>query len=121
MKRRTLVKTVALTILGYAMSRFTRVHAPVLGQDHREMIAAIGEVVLPSTLGSDGRAKAIEAFVTWLDGYKAGVPMSCGYGSQLQNAVVPPSPMLRYPAQFTHLEALAKAKGANFTALPLAD
>jgi hypothetical protein len=121
MKRRTLFKAAALALLSNAVPRFSRVQAGALSQDNRELIAAIGEVVLPSTLGADGRAKAVEAFAKWLDGYKAGVPMSYGYGGQLRYAVVPPNPLLRYPAQFRRLQELSSAKGSIFTALSPAD
>lgn len=120
MKRRTLFKTALLAILSYAVPRFGRAKAGVLSQDDRELIGAIGDVVLPSSLGADGRAKAVEAFAKWLDGYKAGVPMSYGYGD-LRYAVVSPSPSLRYPSQFTRLQELSQAKGSAFTALSPAD
>jgi len=121
MKRRTLLKAAALAFLSNAVLRFTRVQARALSPDNRELIAAIGEVVLPSNLGADGCAKAVEAFAKWLEGYKAGVPMSYGYGGQLQYAVVPPSPALRYPLQLRRLQELSKAKGSVFTALSSAD
>lgn len=116
MKRRALFKTAVLAILSYTLPRFVRVQAAALSGDDRELIAAIGEVVLPSSLGADGRAKAVAAFAKWLDGYKAGVPMSYGYGD-LRYAVVPPSPLLRYPSQLARLQELSKAKGSPFTAL----
>jgi hypothetical protein len=121
MKRRTLFKTAVLAVLSNAVPRLVRAQVAALSRDNRELVAAIGEVVLPSTLGADGRAKAVEAFAKWLDGYKAGVPMSYGYGGQLKYEVVPPSPLLRYPSQFTRLQQLSKAKGSIFTALSPAD
>jgi hypothetical protein len=120
MKRRTLFKTAALAILGNAVPRFARAQARTPSESDRGLIAAIGEVVLPSTLGAAGRAKAVAAFMQWLDGYKAGVPMSYGYGD-LRYAVVPPSPWLRYPSQFARLRELSKARGSEFTALSLDD
>ena len=117
MKRRTLFKTAALAVLGNAVPRAARAQAGSLNQDDREMLAAFAEAVLPSTLGGDGRDKAVEAFVKWLDGYKAGVPMSFGYGGQLKYEVVPPSPLPRYPAQFSRLQELSEAKGSTFKAL----
>jgi hypothetical protein len=119
MKRRTLFKTAVLALLSNVLP-FARVKAGALSQDDRELIAAIGEVVLPSSLGAQGRDKAVEAFANWLDGYKAGVPMSYGYG-QLKYAVVPPSPSLRYPSQIRRLQQLSKAKGSGFSALSAAD
>lgn len=121
MKRRAIFKTVALAMLGFVLPRFARAQAGVLNREQRELLAAIGEVVLPSTLGAAGRAKAVDAFSQWLDGYKAGVPMSYGYGSQLRFAVVPPNPALRYPVQFARLQELSRSKGSSFTALSLTD
>jgi hypothetical protein len=121
MKRRTLFKTAALAFLSNAVPRFAWARPGAMSQDNRKLIAAIGEVVLPSTLGTEGRAKAVAAFVKWLDEYRAGVPMSYGYGSHLRYAVVPPSPSLRYPSQFIRMQKLSKAKGAPFPALSLAD
>lgn len=120
MKRRALFKTAVLAFLGNLLPRFARAQAGALSQDDRELVAAIGEVVLPSTLGADGRAKAVEAFAKWLDGYKAGVAMGYGYGD-LRYAVVPPSPLLRYPSQLTRLQELSKAKGSLFAALSPGD
>jgi hypothetical protein len=121
MKRRTLFKAAALAVLSNAVPRLAQAQSGVLSQDNRELVAAIGEVVLPSTLGADGRAKAVEEFAKWLDGYKAGVPMSYGYGGKLKYEVVPSSPLLRYPSQFTRLQELSKAKGSIFTALSPGD
>lgn len=120
MKRRALFKTAALAILSNALPRFARAQGRALSQGDRGLIAAIGEVVLPSTLGTAGRAKAVAAFTQWLDGYKAGVPMSYGYGD-LRYAVVPPSPLPRYLSQFTRLQELSKAKGSKFEALSATD
>lgn len=120
MKRRTLLKMAILAVLGNTLLRITRAQTRVLSQPHRGMIAAIAEVVLPSSLGADGRNKAVAAFAEWLEGYKEGVPMSYGYGL-LRFAVVPPSPMLRYPAQFARLQKLSNARGAIFTELSAPD
>jgi Gluconate 2-dehydrogenase subunit 3 len=120
MKRRTLFKTAALAILGNALPRFARAQARAPSESDRGLIAAIAEVVLPSTLGADGRAKAVAAFTHWLDGYEAGVPMSYGYGD-LRYAVVPPSPLPRYRSQFARLRELSKARGSKFAALSLDD
>ena len=121
MKRRDVLLAAALTLLGYALPRFSRAQPGGLSRDSLELVAAIGDVVLPSTLGAEGRAKAVGAFVRWLDEYKAGVPMSYGYGSQLPSAVVPPSPLLRYPSQFKRLQELSGSHGAKFLALSPAD
>lgn len=148
MKRRTLFKSAAVAVLaalGQVLPRIGRAQARVrtpaqpgtgkqsgtgeqpgveaggLNPDHRAWVDAIGEVVLPTSLGAGGRARAVAAFATWLEEYKAGVPMSYGYGNDLKYDVVPPSPLLRYPAQFARLQTLSKAKGAGFQGLSPAD
>lgn len=121
MKRRNLFLTAALAIMSNALPRFARAQADGLSQGNRELIAAIGDVVLPSILGNDGRAKAVDAFVRWLDEYRPGVPMSYGYGSKLPYAVVPPSPLLRYTAQFRRLQESSRSKGSDFSALSVDD
>jgi hypothetical protein len=117
MNRRTLIKTVTLAILAHVVPRLAWAQARASIRDNRELIFAIAEVVLPTTLNIEGRNRAVEAFVTWLEEYKAGVPMSYGYGSQLRRSIVPPSPALKYPAEFRRLQALSGIRGASFTAL----
>ena len=118
MKRRSVFKAAALAFVSFLVPRRARSASAAPGAGSREMIAVIGDVVLPTTLGVEGRRRAVAAFTRWLDEYRAGVPMSYGYGNDLQYSVVPPSPAERYPAQFKRLEELAVARGAAFPALP---
>ena len=55
MKRRNLFRTVALALLSNAAPRLAKAQPTNPSQDSREIIAAIAEAVLPSTLGSDRR------------------------------------------------------------------
>jgi hypothetical protein len=84
-------------------------------------LRALAEVVLPSSLGADGRDDAVRRFVTWVRGYKPGADRGHGYGNSQLSAPTGPPPASRYPAQFDALDAAAKARGgATFVALTLA-
>jgi hypothetical protein len=81
-------------------------------------LRALAEVVLPSSLGADGRDDAVRRFVTWVRGYKPGADRGHGYGNSQLSAPTGPSPASRYPAQFEALDAAAKTRGAaTFAAL----
>lgn len=121
MIRRNFVKAAALAVLGTGASRRARSQSGSLSREDWELIARIGDIVLPTSLGADRRRKAVDAFATWLEEYQAGVPMSYGYGNELKLGVVPPSPVLRYSVHLKRLMKLAKTKGSNFTSLSLAD
>jgi len=83
-------------------------------------LRALAEVVLPSSLGADGRDDAVRRFVTWVRGYKPGADRGHGYGNSQLSAPTGPSPAPRYPTQFDALDAAAKARGAaTFAALTL--
>jgi hypothetical protein len=84
-------------------------------------LRALAEVVLPSSLGADGRDEAVRKFVTWVRGYKARADRGHGYGNSQLSPPTGPSPAAKYPAQFDALDAAAKARGAaTFAALPVA-
>lgn len=81
-------------------------------------LRALAEVVLPLSLGADGRDDAVRRFVAWVRGYKPGADRGHGYGNSQLSAPTGPSPAPRYPAQFDALDAAAKARGAaTFAAL----
>ena len=121
MIRRNFVKAAALAVLGTGAARRASAQPGGLSRNDWQLIAGIGDVVLPTTLGPDRRRQAVDAFATWLEEYRAGVPMSYGYGNDLKLGVVPPSPGLRYPAHLKRLRKLAQAKGSGFTELAFAD
>ena len=85
------------------------------------VLGAIAEVVLPSELGTSGRADAVAAFVRWLRNYKESADTDHGYGSTRIRATGP-SPARSYPSQLAALDAAARAIGAtDFASAPLAD
>jgi hypothetical protein len=80
------------------------------------LLRAVAGVVLPSGLGSDGLAAAVERFSVWGREYKAGAEMSAGYGVT-QIRVLPKDPSAGYRAHLVDLERKAKQRGQSFAAL----
>ncbi|HEV8410018.1 MAG TPA: hypothetical protein VGQ30_05870 [Gemmatimonadaceae bacterium] len=81
------------------------------------LLAALGETVLPESLGAAGRAKAVGEFREWIAAY---VPVSeemHGYGSaEITYTVSDPAP--GWNAQLHGMDLLArKQSGAGFAAL----
>jgi hypothetical protein len=81
------------------------------------LLAALGEAVLPESLGAAGRTHAVSAFGEWLAAY---VPVSeemHGYGyAEIRYTVADPAP--GWNAQLQGLDLLAKKQfGAGFAAL----
>lgn len=124
MNRRDLLKSIAAATALPALARADAAaqSAPAdLTPAHIATLRALAEVVLPSSLGADGRDEAVRRFVTWVRGYKAGADRGHGYGNSQLSPPTGPSPALKYPAQFDALDAAARAKGAaTFAALPAA-
>ena len=81
------------------------------------LLAALGETVLPQSLGAAGRMRAVRAFREWIAGY---VPVSeemHGYGyAEIRYTVADPAP--GWSAQLQGLDLLAKRQlGAGLAAL----
>lgn len=73
----------------------------------RRVLDAVGEVMLPSALGADGRAAAVTAFVAWVDGYDPVAEEMHGYGySDIR--YLPPDPAPGWRAQLEGLDTLAR-------------
>lgn len=81
-------------------------------------LRALGDTVLPASIGADGRDEAVRRFVGWVRGYREGADRGHGYGNSQLSPRTGPSPAGRYPAQFAALDDAAKAMGAaSFAAL----
>ena len=127
MKRRTLLQSVA-AVFALPLTRL-RPSAQALGpaagpaaltEAHVAAVRAIAEVVLPASLGTAGRDKAVAAFIGWVRNYKEGADRGHSYGASTVSAPAPASPAARYPPQFAALDQAAAAQGsATFAALPL--
>jgi len=117
MKRRTLLQSIAGAFV--ARPRVDQRAAPQSATSVPELTAAnvaalhaIGEVVLPASIGQQARRAAVEKFVGWVRNYKAGVDRGHGYGASTLSTPTGPSPALQYPAQFAALDAHASSEGA---------
>lgn len=89
-------------------------------QGQAETLRAIGDAVLPESLGDEGRTRVIADFTVWLREWKEGAERDHGYGFT-RIVRVGPSPAPRYRAQIDALEAAAKSRGGSFTKTPLTD
>jgi hypothetical protein len=87
---------------------------------NRTVLDPLAEVVLPSTLGADGRRAAVDAFVKWANDYEPVAQEMLGYGySDIRYLPADPAPGWR--AQLDALSVLAhKLRGARFSELDLA-
>ncbi|HSG02008.1 MAG TPA: gluconate 2-dehydrogenase subunit 3 family protein [Vicinamibacterales bacterium] len=123
MRRRTLLKSFVTALMA---GRLARLRALARGQvqeltaSQLAAMGAIAEVVLPSSLGADGRDLVVEQFASWVRGYREGADMGHGYGSATLRRQSGPSPARNYPAQFDALDAAARARGGtSFASLPV--
>ena len=84
------------------------------------LLAALGAAVLPESLGVAGRASAVRAFITWIDGYKPVAEEMHGYGDA-EITYTPADPAPNWNAQLEALDLLARqTKRRGFAALPIA-
>jgi len=88
--------------------------APTTGSTHRQpvplnrpILDALGEVVLPSTLGAAGQAAAVNAFVAWVEGYDPVAEEMHGYG-YADVRYLPADPAPGWQAQLEGLDMLAR-------------
>jgi hypothetical protein len=80
---------------------------------------ALGEAMLPSTLGMDGQRAAVAAFVAWCDGYEPVAEEMHGYG-YADIRYLPADPVPAWRAQLDGLELLAqRLHGASFATIPV--
>ena len=112
LSRRAFLGWIAAAIPVGAIVR--RAHA--LSVDHlaadQRTLRAVGEVVLPSSLGSGGTAAAVARFQQWIAGYREGAELLHGYGtSKLEKAGR--TPATRWATQLAQLDA------KRFAELPL--
>src|SRR5262245_39957014 len=108
MKRRTLLQLL-LGLIATLPARLRLVAQAPPPLPDEAAVRAIAEVVLPSEIGSDGRARVVTSFIAWLRDYRAGADMDHGYGfTRLRRT--PTSPAAKYADQLKTLEARAGAE-----------
>lgn len=84
------------------------------------LLAALGETVLPESLGSAGRTAAVRQFSTWIAAYTPVAEEMHGYGDA-EITYTPPDPAPNWNAQLEALDLLARqTKRRGFAALPIA-
>jgi hypothetical protein len=81
------------------------------------LLAALGDALLPESLGQGGRARAVRAFHDWIAGYSPVSEEMHGYGyADIRYTVADPAP--GWNAQLHGMDLLAKKQyGAGFAAL----
>lgn len=86
-----------------------------------EVLASLGEVVLPSELGAVEKQQVVREFQRWADSYEAVPELNHGYGTA-EIRYGPPDPLPAWRAQLQALELEAtKRHGTSFAALDSAD
>lgn len=73
------------------------------------LLAAVGEAVLPESLGAPGRARAVAAFARWLAQYTPVAEEMHGYG-YAEITYTPSDPAPGWNAQLAGLDLLARRK-----------
>lgn len=71
------------------------------------LLSAVGETVLPESLGAAARAQAVADFVAWCDGYDPVAEEMHGYG-YADVRYLPPDPVPAWQAQLQGLNVLAE-------------
>jgi hypothetical protein len=121
--RRTFLKQAAIATAAAAASGRTsvaRAAQPSTRALDPTLLAALGDTVLPESLGADGRARAVRAFAQWLAGYKPVNEEMHGYGNQ-EITYTSADPAPGWNAQLEGVELLARRKHRRgFAALDVA-
>jgi len=113
MKRRTVLQGMASVVALPALAPFRApAQAPVFSAADLRTLAAVADVVLPSSLGGTGREGVVERFAAWFAGYRAGADRGHSYGDSRLQAPAPPLNLTRYPAQLAALEQAGRDQGA---------
>ena len=113
MKRRTLLQLLVSTIGALSARIGLGAQTPSWSSVDAERIRVLADVVLPREIGSDGRARIVTNFLTWLQEYRAGVDTDHGYGFPRLRRTAS-SPAAKYPLQLDALEAEARKRGHEF-------
>ena len=117
MKRRTLLQWLGSAAATLPLLRVS-LHADELSADHVLVLRDVAATVLPSAIGAKGQDQAVDNFLIWIRDYKAGVPLSHGYGDpRLVRSGATPAP--GYAKQIAALQQAARERGGRFGALSL--
>lgn len=103
--RREFLKRAALTAASAAVA--PRVQPPSGRALDTALLAAVGEAVLPESLGADGRTRAVASFTRWLAQYAPVAEQMHGYGDA-EITYTPSDPAPGWNAQLAGLDLLAR-------------
>ncbi|MGI8499084.1 MAG: gluconate 2-dehydrogenase subunit 3 family protein [Gemmatimonadaceae bacterium] len=107
--RRAFLGRLAAACPAMAIIRLAHASAVEELRNDSQTLAALGESVLPSALGSAGVDAAVGDFRRWISEYREGAELLHGYGtSKLEYAG--PTPATRWMAQLDALERRARAR-----------
>jgi hypothetical protein len=85
------------------------------------LMAALGDAVLPESLGAAGRRRAVGRFATWLARYEPVAEAMHGYGDA-EITYTPPDPGPGWQAQLRGVDTLARrSRRKGFAALTVAE
>lgn len=85
------------------------------------LLTALGDAVLPESLGAAGRRRAVGNFTTWLARYEPVAEAMHGYGDA-EITYTPPDPAPGWQAQLRGLDTLARrSRRQGFAALGVAE
>lgn len=111
MERRTLLQLLVGLVAGLPAKVRAFAQPSTLGRADEVRVRALADIVLPSEIGADGRARVVDGFLRWLGEYRAGADTDHGYGfTRLRRTA--PSPAAKYPAQLAALDLTGDARRA---------
>jgi hypothetical protein len=109
MKRRTLLQLLLGLIAALPAKVRLFAQPASLNPVDETRLRALANVVLPSELGAEGRARVVGQFLAWLRDYRAGVDTDHGYGFPRLRRTAQ-SPIAKYSEQLAALESAAGDK-----------
>jgi hypothetical protein len=116
-KRRTLLQWIAAASAVLPLERVRLFAQPRdLTPDAISLLHEVAATVLPSSIGEVRRRAAVDRFVQWTRGYREGVALAHGYGHP-RLVKSGPTPVPRYIAQLTAIDADARRAGGRWSAL----
>lgn len=110
--RRAFLKSAAVTAAVATVGGGTTLPAepvPAARALDPSLLAALGDAVLPESLGMPGRARAVRAFASWLAAYHPVAEQMHGYGDQEITYSIP-DPAPGWQAQLKGLDLLAQRR-----------
>jgi hypothetical protein len=121
LSRREFLGWMAATVPVAAVVRRAHVAAVGFVQSDPRTLNALGEAVLPASLGTAGIRRATEDFRRWMSEYKEGAELNHGYGTSALR-VTRATPATRWATQLDALDARAQEKHQRrFAAIAVGD